>query len=176
MLDELIESLKQSGIKAYGLESLNLICLYDDDYYSNIDYDFVSNQHRSLLRVILIKLGWSAKSSRIFSKGEHEVLFPKPTGVLGTDPSDSVSSEFKENRFIFSTPSQAFLIMAKSDKWDQSKACDMVLKCPANIDKVYQWMKEYRLTAPTKEQLAEIKTIQAQEFQKKVLARKKSGF
>ena len=175
MFKNLMESLIKANIKLYGLEDLGLICLYDDDNYSNIDYDFVSNQHRSFLRSILLNNGWKSKSSRLFIKDNFEVLFPKPTAVLGTDPSDAVSKEMKKDRYIFCTSSQAFLIMAKKGKWDHQRACEIVKNCPANIDKVYQWMNEYKLTSPSKEQLTEIKKIQTEGFKKKVLARKRSG-
>jgi hypothetical protein len=175
MLNQLVDSIKESGIKAFGLEAYNLICLFDDDYYSNIDYDFVSNQHRTVLRAHLIGKGWNPKSSRIFTKDSIEVVFPKPTGVLGTDPSDSVAAEMKTNRYIFCTPSQALLIMAKTNRWDQNLAQQMIKDCPANVDKVYQWMKEYKLVTPTKAQLSELKKFQSESFNKKVQARKNSG-
>lgn len=177
-LNPLLKVIKTLGVKFFTLKEHRLVCLYDDDIYSNIDYDFVSNQHRSLIRRALLQEKWEELSSRSYQKNGFYLTLPKASSTLGTDPSDVILEELNrttEDSFVFCTPTQSLLVMLKQDLWDQNLAKEMIQKCPANIDKIYQWMKEYGSLKPTKAQLEELKKIQRANFDKKVLARKKSG-
>lgn len=171
--NKLITDLSTKGIKCFGLYQFGLICLYDDDLYSNIDYDFVSNKDREIIRLILKNLSWKQKSGRVFVKESFQLTFPRPSPTLGADPSDPVVSELNKNTYVFCTPTQALLTMSRKGSWNQDTAKKMIDKCPANIDKIYQWLKEYNMTVPSKENLEELKKIQRISFDKKVSARKK---
>ncbi len=169
--------LTSKSIKCYVDIDIRTVSLFDDDYYSNIDYDFVSNNFRSLIRVILKKEGFLEKTSRRFIQTSNEIdaenkltlSFPKPPHTLGADPSDNVIEELKKSDFVFATPTQTLLVMAKNNVWSQETALKLIEKCPANIDKIFQWLNELNLLAPTKEQLSELKTLQEKNFKKKVV-------
>lgn len=185
----LAQFFKSKNIKCYFDSSTRTICLFDDDYYSNIDYDFVSNKFRSLIRIVLKSEGFLEKSSRTFigdfkeeyteilefkknqniTNNKITISFAKPPHTLGADPSSNIFEELNKNSLVFSTPTQTLLIMAKNGSWSQDTAKNLIKQCPANIDKIYQWLRELGIKTPTKKQLSELKALQEKSFKKKVL-------
>lgn len=150
------------------LDFCNLIVIFDDDHYSNSDYDFIDGQHRELIRKVLINNGWTARSSRVFIKDDFELMFPRPSGTLGQDSSDTFIKEIDEKRYIFVTPTQAVLAAMNLGIWDQEAFVKLCRKFPINTEKVRQWKKEYGVDVPTHAELNELYELQKADFLKKI--------
>lgn len=161
---EISNSLLKIGVKAFDVGVKGLISLYDDDWYSNSDYDMVGADDRKMIREFLLSKGWTPKGSRYFTKEGVTCAFPKPSHTLGCNPSDKVFDEISHNTVVFVTPTQALLVLAAVDKWDQEKVKMLISEQPANLDKAWQWIKEESLSGVNFKQIEELKEIQLKNF------------
>ncbi len=165
---DLTKKLIKSGIKAFDVGVKGMISLYDDDWYSNSDYDILGSDERKFIRAHLLEDGWSTKGSRYFYKDDFSCAFPKPSHTLGGNPANKVFDELGDDKFVFVTPTQALLVLAAIDEWDQEKIKHLVNEQPANLDKVWQWVKEEFLESVEFKQIHELKELQLKNFAKKI--------
>lgn len=168
-MKELVRLFRKSSLRAIGWEDLRLISFYDDEIYSNIDYDVLDGSLREKVRRLLLAEDWVNKGSREFSKDTHKCRFPKPSGTLGTSPSDVVLDERKRapGSYIFVTPTQALLVQIATNTWDLRKSLELVKHQPANLDKVIQWQSEMGLNHIKKQGLEELRALQEEGIKKR---------
>jgi hypothetical protein len=148
---EILKTLKGGGIDALILKvsfaNQYLISLFDDDFYTQADFDIVDGKTRSMLTALLKKAGYKNKGSRHFISDRGEsFFFTKPSHTLGCNPSDKVLEAFKDNTFIFCTPTQALLVlMAKREDLNLEFLKNFLYRHPVNVKKLLQWQRHDRL-------------------------------
>lgn len=138
-----------------------LISLFDDDFYTQADFDIIDGKTRSMMTALFKKSGMKAKGSRHFIglNGEN-FLLAKPSHTLGCNPADKVIEAFSPNSFIFCTPTQALLILlACEETLDNQFIKDFLYRQPVNVKKLLQWVEHDGLSwgsKPRERDLAEI--------------------
>ncbi len=147
----IIKILKAGGLDALILKVPSrhqyLISLFDDDFYTQADFDIIDGKTRSMLTALLKKSGYKAKGSRHFlSEGGENFFFAKPSHTLGCNPSDKVLEAFKEGSFIFCTPTQALLVlMACGERVEADFLQSFLYRHPVNVKKLLQWQRHDKL-------------------------------
>lgn len=155
----------RGGIDALVLETplrgLFIISLYDDDFYTQIDFDIIDGKTRSLVSAILKKIGYDSKGSRHFVSPDKEAFFfSKPSHTLGCNPADKVKEAMTKPGFYFATPTQTvLLLLALSYKLQPEQLTHYLYRHPINIKKLFQWVHQESLMdfLPFKE--SQIQTI-----------------
>jgi hypothetical protein len=160
--DSLIETLKFCGLPVFDVGHLGLISFFDDIHYINNDYDVLDGSSRSQVYHCLTSHGWTAKGSREFHKGDKSCLLPRPSGTLGTNPSDTIRESLSQHTYHIVTPTQALLTLLAEGKWDLKVAESLVFEQPANIDKFIQWANHDKLSKGLTLPVKRLKEVQKQ--------------
>lgn len=149
---EIINLLKASKINAiilkfrpkYQTKAQYIVSLFDDDFYTQVDFDIIDGKTRKIVRECLINSNWNALGSRYFiSPCNKTFFFAKPSHTLGCNPADKLNESLKEGEFIFATPTQAILLLLKHEytvNLDEDWAIKFLHHHPVNTQKVYQWI------------------------------------
>jgi|GEM_PF-3503829 len=144
----ILKTLRKGTINALiietPLEGIFIVSLYDDDFYTQIDFDIIDGKTRSLITAILKKVGYDSYGSRHFISPEKEsFFFPKPSHTLGCNPADKVKEGMNRPGFYFTTPTQALLLLLSLSFELQPKQLTHFLHHqPVNIKKLFQWAGE----------------------------------
>lgn len=134
---ELNQVFNRHHIRSYDLQMFGLISIFDDEHYSNSDYDIVDPAARAKVRDALLSEGWSPSGSKVFTKEDFKVVFPEPSHTLGGNPADRVLEAIKNKHLLIVTPTQALLVSAYQNAWDLKIAEKLVFYQPANLSKIW---------------------------------------
>ena len=134
-----------------GKTNFMVIVLFDDDEFSQIDFDIIDVKTRSRLLKVFEKNKFTIKNARTFisSKGK-EYRFAKPSHTLGCNPADKLMETLSNSAATFCTPTQALLAMAALEDpmlLDESFVEEFLSQLPVNVAKVRQWIKHDNLRA-----------------------------
>ena len=153
-MESILKPMASLGLKpsliSLGSDSF-LINLYDNDHYSQNDFDVIDGQTRELISKKFMQAGWRQKGSRYLESPDTRIAFSKPSHTLGSNPGDKVLEEFKRGeKFVFSTPTQSLLVMAqyaKSEKelWNDFEMLDFLSTTPVNLQMLFFWLKHDHL-------------------------------
>lgn len=132
-----------------GKDKFIAIVLFDDDEFSQIDFDIIDVKTRSKLLSAFEKKKFTIKNSRTFisSKG-REYRLAKPSHTLGCNPADKLIETLSHDAATFCTPTQAILAMAALDDpkvLDEEFVKDFLSQLPVNVAKVRQWIRHDNL-------------------------------
>ena len=150
-MEKLIEPIAKTGLRPSLIhlgEGKVLINLFDNDHYSQNDFDVIDSYTRNLLLVSYKAAGWSLKGARCFFNGEYSVNLAKPSHTLGANPSQKVLEEFdRGHKVVFSTPTQTLLILAHYYRtheafWKGFDIYSFLEKTPANLQAFFYWMRQ----------------------------------
>ena len=131
---EICKTLNWARVRAFDFGIRGLISIFDDEHYSNSDYDILEPTVRADIRRALQNNSWKEKGSRCFKKNDVEVRFPAPSHTLGCNPADKVLESLGDERvFCIVTPTQALLSSIALDEWSFEKAKKLVHHQPANL-------------------------------------------
>lgn len=152
-------------VRAFDFGFKGLISIFDDEHYSNSDYDILDPTVRADVRRVLLAEGWEASGSKIFKKNQVQIEFPSPSHTLGCNPADKILESIKENTFCIVTPTQALLVSISLNKWDFERAKSLVLYHPANLSKIWNWASNEQSVHVPREDIAALKEIQKEGFE-----------
>lgn len=144
---EILKILKAGGIDALivRVEQRNqfLISLFDDEFFTQADFDIIDGKTRSMMTALLKKSGYDLKGSRHFiAKDGKNFYLAKPSHTLGCNPADKVMEAFSEGSFLFCTPTQALLVLlACGEKLEDQFLKDFLHRQPVNVKKLFQWIR-----------------------------------
>lgn len=139
-------SLKPSLLELPGNQFL--INIYDNDFYSQNDFDIIDGNSRELIVGHYQKEDWVLKGARRLEKNSKILKFAKPSHALGSNPSQNIIYELgTKNTFVFSTPTQSLLVMAEVYRnddlfWESFDLMSFLENTPANLRCVFQWLKQ----------------------------------
>jgi hypothetical protein len=162
---ELCKLLNLNRIRAYDFGVEGLISIFDDEHYSNSDYDILDPNVRADVRRVLIADEWSSKSSKVFEKNGVQIKFPSPSHTLGCNPADKILESLEEGAFCIVTPTQALLASISLNKWEFEKAQKLVVYHPANLSKIWNWISNEQSVHVPREDIAALKVIQKAGFE-----------
>ena len=132
-----------------GDERFPVMVLYDDFEFTQIDFDIIDGSTRNkILRAFDVK-GFKIHGARNFTSNKGQNFrFARPSHTLGCNPADKVYEVLSIEVVTFCTPTQAILLMARLGD-ARLKDADFLkwflLKLPANIMKIRQWIKQDEL-------------------------------
>ena len=144
---------------------MGLISIFDDEHYSNSDYDILGPTVRADIRRVLIADGWKASGSKVFTKVDYTIKFPAPSHTLGCNPADKVVESIEGGGFCIVTPTQALLVAVLLREWDLENAKALVLHHPANLSKIWNWILNEKSVHVPRSDIAALKVVQKQGFE-----------
>jgi len=152
-------------IRAYNFGISGLISIFDDEHFSNSDYDILDPVVRADVRRVLLAEGWTSKGSKVFEKNNFRVAFPSPSHTLGCNPADKILESLSDNTYCVVTPTQALLTSIALNVWDVEKAKSLVLHHPANLSKIWNWVVNEKSENVSREDIALLKKVQKEGFE-----------
>ena len=162
--------LNLNRIRAFDFGIEGLVSIYDDEHFSNSDYDIIEPGVRSDIRRVLLADGWTAKGSKAYSNKGVQIKFPAPSHTLGCNPADKVLEAVGDDVICIVTPTQALLSSIALKRWSFKRAEKLVEHHPANLSKIWNWiLNEQQDLDVTRDQIASLKEVQ----QKGIELRKK---
>lgn len=162
---KILKTLKAGGIEGLILRINSrdqyLISLFDDDFYTQADFDIIDGKTRSLMTALFKKIGMKAKGSRHFlSEDNKSFILAKPSHTLGCNPADKVLEAFSPNTFLFCTPTQALLcLLGCGEKLEEDFLKEFLYRQPVNVKKLFQWVRHDNLSWENKPSEGKIQSL-----------------
>lgn len=157
---ELNQTFNRHHIRSYDFKNFGLISVFDDEHYSNSDYDIVDPGMRSKIRDALLAENWSASGSKVFRKEEFKLVFPEPSHTLGANPADRVLEAIGDKTFLMVTPTQALLVSAYKSLWDLEESKKLVFYQPANLSKIWNLVQNDNALQIAREDIVALREVQ----------------
>jgi hypothetical protein len=162
---ELNKVFNRHHIRSYDFQMFGLISIFDDEHYSNSDYDIVDPAARAKVRDTLLSESWKPSGSKVFSKEDVKVVFPEPSHTLGGNPADRVLEAIKDNHLLIVTPTQALLVSACQNSWNLKVAEKLVFYQPANLSKIWNMVQNDVNLNIVREDIVHLKEVQKKGFE-----------
>jgi hypothetical protein len=153
-MKDLIGPIQNSKLKPTLIPAINgvfLINLFDNDHYSQNDFDVIDSKTRDFIKKRYLQEGWQNKGARHFYKKDQLVSFAKPSHTLGSNPNTKILEEINRgSQAIFCTPTQTLLVLAElhgdnQSFWTTFSLMGFLEHTPANLQTFFQWLEHDNL-------------------------------
>jgi hypothetical protein len=144
------------------------VSIFVDEFYENFDYDIVGPKARLAIARTLEAEGFRQRSGRVFEGEPGRIEFPKPSRTLASDPAFELEQVLRRPKTIaLATPTQVVLATWRrhGSELSDNRIEDLqrlVSNQPANLDKVWDWLRRTAAADPYKRAHAILAGAQAE--------------